>query len=53
MTKQSKNFVGLQYLLIVLSLVITLGLWNGFAKEGAADPNAQSASAANNIVLPT
>lgn len=53
MTKQSKNFANLQYLLIVLSLVAALGLWNGFAKEGAADTEEQSASTTNGVALPT
>ena len=53
MTKQTRKFADLTYLLIVLSLAITLVLWNGFAKQGAGATNGQSASTANDIVLPT
>ena len=53
MTNQSKNIPDIKYLLVVLSLVITLGLWNGFAKEGAAATDGQSASTVSGIVLPT
>ncbi len=53
MTKQTKKFADLTYLLIVLSLAITLVLWNGFAKQGAAATDGQTASTANDIVLPT
>ena len=53
MTKQTNRFADLKYLMIVLSLVITLGLWNVFAEEGSQDTSWQSAPEESGSMLPT
>lgn len=53
MMNQSKHIPDLKYLLVVLSLVVTLGLWNVFAREGAAATAGQTASTTAGTVLPT
>jgi hypothetical protein len=53
MTKQSNRFADLKYLMIVLSLVIALGLWNAFAAEGNQDTSGQSAAEESGTILPT
>lgn len=53
MKKRTNRFTELKYLLIVLSLVVTLGLWNIFASEGTQDASAQSSLPDNPAALAT